>query len=408
MLKRMLWAAFLAVLVVACTTNVPVPTASTPVQTDVPPTEVPASATPVPPTQTAVPPTKTPIPASPTPTLTATPVLQASGPDNFPQGVNPLTGLKLSSPQILDRRPLSVKIQMFPRGQRPPFGASLADIVFDYYANNGATRLNAIFYGQDAERVSPIRSARLLDISIVQMYQAIFAFGGADERILRRIQNSDISNRMVLEGRNNCPPMCRVDPNTFNYLVVDTAELTKYAEANGINNDRPDLEGMSFDPQEPAGGQAVEQVLVRYNTGNYNRWDYDPATGRYLRFQEKADDTGQGESFDPLVDGLTEEQITAANVVVLYALHTDILPSPQNEIIDINLIGTGTAYVFRDGQAYEVRWSRPSTGSVIFLTTPSGEPFPFKPGNTWFQVLGQATRLEKEVGGSWRFMFGMP
>ena len=42
-------------------------------------------------------------------------------------------------------------------------GLSMADIVYDYYHNDGYSRLHAIFYGQDAELVGAIRSGRLLD-----------------------------------------------------------------------------------------------------------------------------------------------------------------------------------------------------------------------------------------------------
>ena len=82
------------------------------------------------PTSTTQVPTETPIPE-------ATDPVQAYGPSNFPPDVNPLTGLVISDPSLLDRRPVAVKVQIFPRGQRPPFGISLADIVYDYYQNNG-------------------------------------------------------------------------------------------------------------------------------------------------------------------------------------------------------------------------------------------------------------------------------
>ena len=151
------------------------------------------------PTQTAVPPTSTPEPTA-TQTNTPTPEIVAYGPDNFPSDVDPLTGLRVEDPKLLDRRPLSVKVQLFPRGQRPPYGVSSADLVFDYYQNNGLTRLHAVFYGQDADRVSPIRSARLFDRHPVRMYKSILAFGGADRRILNTLMNSEFADRLVLEG----------------------------------------------------------------------------------------------------------------------------------------------------------------------------------------------------------------
>ena len=138
----------------------------------------------------------------PTPTLEPPPTVEFTnyGPVNFPADVNPLTGLKVANPSLLERYPLAVKVQIFPRGQRPAWGISMADIVYDYYQNNGLTRFHAIFLGNDAAQVGPIRSARLLDGHLVNMYKSIFAFGSADRRILNRIFSNQYSNRLVLEG----------------------------------------------------------------------------------------------------------------------------------------------------------------------------------------------------------------
>ena len=154
------------------------------------------TASPLPPSET---PTPSPVPSA-TPTVTPTPLPVSSGPGNYPPGVNPLTGLPVADPALLERRPVAVKVQIFPRGQRPPWGISLADIVYDYYQNQGLTRFNAIFYGDDAQQVGPVRSARYFDDNILRMYKAIFAFGGADRRVLDRLFSADYYERLVVEG----------------------------------------------------------------------------------------------------------------------------------------------------------------------------------------------------------------
>ena len=391
----------LAFVLTACQTKTPTPTPTATVAQIIASSPTPS--------QTAVPPTTT-VPApTATQTNTPTPEIQAYGPDNFPADVNPLTGLKVSDPALLDRRPLSVKVQTFPRGQRPPFGVSLADLVFDYYQNNGLTRLHAVFYGQDAERVSPIRSARLFDRHPVRMYKSILAFGGADRRILNTLVNSEFSDRLVLEGARNCPPMCRIDPNGFNYLSTNTAELSKYADENGIDNSRQNLNGMTFDPQTPTGGQTGQQLFARYSISAYVRWDYDGASGKYLRFQDTQEDTGQGEGYAPLMDGLTNQQITADNVLVLYVLHEYVYKSGNSEIVDIKLEGSGDGYAYRDGQVYEITWNRSAPDALVTFTLKSdGSPYVLKPGNAWFQIIGQSSKMETESGGALRFTSTIP
>jgi hypothetical protein len=101
-----------------------------------------------------------PVPTEPTgPAETARPTLPPGSPpaDN---PVNPLTGWRVTDPALLDRRPLLVKVENLPRGSRPQHGLSFADMVFEYYTELGSTRFAALFYGQDAQVVGPIRSAR--------------------------------------------------------------------------------------------------------------------------------------------------------------------------------------------------------------------------------------------------------
>jgi hypothetical protein len=399
MLKRWFLVCLLVATLVACTTNTaPQPTP-----------QITVSQTPkASPTSTA---TAT-VTTSPTPTVTFTPapptptaIPKDAGPTNFASNVNPLTGLFVGNPAILDRRPMAVKIQMFPRGQRPPWGLSLADIVFDYYQNDGLTRLHAIFYGNDAEKIGPVRSARLLDNRLVRMYRSVFAFGGADQRILEVLFNSEYSDRLIVEGSNSA--LWREEPNGPNYLLTSTQKITEYINEKDFSNTRQNLDGMRFTLDAPEGGQAAEQVFVRYSISAYVRWDYDAATGSYLRYVDTQEDSGQGEAYTQLIDRQNNQPISARNVVVAYVVHDDYLKNGKYNIVDILLDMSGPAFIFRDGQAYEVRWQRPALESVLTLTDLNGNPFPFKQGNTWFQIIGQTSRWGHD-GGVWHFESRIP
>jgi hypothetical protein len=405
MKKHILALILLVVALSACTQNALKPTTAptaAPAQVETSPTNTPSPV----PTATSLP-TAT-ITATLPPTAIPSPtVLPPYGPNNFPDNINPLTGLPVADPALLERRPLGVKLQLYPRGQRPVWGASLADIVYDYYQNDGLTRLHALFYGNDAEKVMPIRSARYFDETIIRMYKSIFAFGGADQRVLDRLYAGEYADRLVVEGNGNCPPMCREDPNGFNFLYTNTAELSKYITDKGVSNGRQNLDGMSFDINTPAGGQPGKSLTTRYSISAYNRWEHDPATGRYLRSQDtQEDNSGQGEAFAPMMDGLTGTQIAADNVVVLPLVHQ--LNATGKGPIDILLSGSGTAYVFRDGQVYRVLWNRPDKDATLFFTYENGTPFPLKPGSTWIQVVGQSSPVTTNPEGDWRVVFQVP
>jgi len=323
--------------------------------------------------------------------------------------------MTVSDPSVMERRPMGIKINIFPRPQyRPTWGLSLADIVYDYYHNNGYSRFHAIFYGNDAETAGAIRSGRLLDADLVRMYKSIFVYGGADERIDTVLWNSDFWPRLVREGPEQlCPPsakypLCRYEPNTVSNLLADTALVHQYVKDKGVDDIRQNLDGMTFNQEPPAGGKPGLQATTRYSTDDYNRWVYDQASGKYQRFQDNTQDTGAGEVYEPLTDRVTEQQITAENVVILFAPHENILPDSKQEIYQVSLSGSGKAYAFRDGQVYEIQWNRPTADSVLYLTFADGSRYAYKPGQTWYQVVGVNSKVTQEEGDAWRFNLGIP
>ena len=359
------------------------------------------------PTQALIP-SPTPVPTdTPVPTPTSTPLYPSEGlgPSNFPSNVNPLTGLAVADPSLLERRPLAIKVSNLPRSVRPQWGLSLADLVFEYYTEEGATRFIALFLGNNADTVGPIRSARFFDGNIVRGYKAAFAFGSAWEKVLDRLFSAEYADRLVIEGP--ATPLRRYDPNGYNYLVADTSTLSAYITNKGVENGRQNLDGMFFQLEPPAGGEPGTHLFVRYSSVIFCRWDYDPASGRYLRSADSETDTSKGanEPYTLQTDRLNGQTLAFDNVVVIYTLNEYYNTSP--EVMDIQLLGSGQAYVFRDGQFYKVRWQRNKPDAVLSLSYDDGTPFPFKPGTTWFQVVGLATNMTL-VDQGLRFQNKMP
>lgn len=341
------------------------------------------------------------------PTATPTPAypVEGVGPANYPAGYNPLTGLKAADAALLERRPVIVKVENLPRDDRPQWGLPQADLVYEYYTEQGTTRFAAVYYGENADKVGPIRSARHFDVNVIRAYKAWFIFGSAYEGVFTRLANSEFANRLILEGNYTCPALCREDPNGKNFLVTNIAEFEKVLTGD---NARPNLGGMFFQEQAPAGGQTAESVFARFSAAIYNRWDYDPASGRYLRFSDIDNDlSGNNERYGPLLDRASKEQIGAENVVIILAPFEYLVKRVDTEVLDVNMTGSGVAYIARDGMLYKVKWSRPAQDSVLALTYEDGTPFPFKPGKTWFEVMG-TTSIGTQTDTTARFQFRVP
>jgi hypothetical protein len=55
--------------------------------------------------------------------------------------------------------------------------------------------------------------------------------------------------------------------------------------------------------------------------------------------------------------------------------------------IKITLTGTGKAMLLRDGQAFDVTWTRTDPKTLFRFADGNGNPIAFKPGNTWMEVV---------------------
>jgi hypothetical protein len=237
------------------------------------------------------------------------------------------------------------------------------------------------------------------------MYKAVFVFGSAYYLLYQRLFNSDFSNRLIIEYRDACPAVCRFDPGGKDFLYANTAALQDYLARRGIDNSRQNLDGMFFKLESPEGGQPAEQVFTRFSGAIYNRWDYDPASGKYLRFADTENDlSGTNPQYAQLTDELTKQPIAVDNLVVIFVRHSRIDPRADVEVLDAPMLGTGQAYLARDGKIYPVLWSRMAEDQVLTLIDENGNPFPFKPGQTWVEVFTINSTAAQE-GNAWRFQF---
>lgn len=353
--------------------------------------------------------TEMPIPTeteTPTPTQTFTPTTEPTlgpvGPVDFPENVNPLTGMEVADPSILDRRPVLVKVANYPASGRPHAGLSLADMVFEYYTGGGGNRFIGLFYGQNAPKIGPVRSGRLVDPQLVSLYEGILGMEGAYVTIFDRIR--DILGNRVISGRATCPAICDDGRNTVISVFGDSEALTDVSSQRGVSNRRYTLEGMAFDPQTPEGGQAGDQIKIIFSNLNRGEWRFDEDSGLYLRWIE--DTTGQTLEMIPLIDRETDEQLAFSNVVVIFARYTEFTPIMHD--IDIWANTTGQrAVIFRDGQAYDLTWTTPRNNQPIQFIDQEGEVFPLKHGNTWIVIMGLNTGASIEEG-IWSFNFYLP
>ncbi len=347
---------------------------------------------------------------TPTATPANTPVPIVVGPTGFPENVNPLTGLVVDDPAILNRRPVIVKVANYPRDGRPHAGLSYADIVFDYYIGEGMNRFAAIFYGQDAPEVGPVRSGRLIDIQLTNMYQANLVCVYADANYVWPYLVDGIGYfRIFSEGPNTCPALCRDSSisKQENRVVADTAEITNWSIRREVDDgSRYNLDGLAFDSHPPTSGEDAGFISINYYSRNRAEWRYDPATGKYLRWIEEIDEDNNM-TMIPLIDRSNDQQLAFDNIVIMYIEYTEYSDLLHDAAISSDTDG-GKAYIFRDGEGIEGRWRAFSRYKPLQFLDANGQPIPFKPGQSWIYLLGNRSTLEQPEPGSWAFSFYLP
>lgn len=294
------------------------------------------------------------------------------------QGNNPFTGL----PSETNRRPILIKVSN-EAAVRPQTGLSQADVVVEGYAEGGILRLDALYLSNLPEKVGSVRSCRLIDLELPVIFDSGLLCSGTSDGTRRRIELSPayldnrtmINNNGKFQGANG--PLYRTKDAPVPHNLFGSAPRALNVLQERGKNQPSSFGSWQFDGAAPSGGTAHSIVTLPYSSGRV-AWTYDSATGRWKRSM-----LGR-----PHTDRANGQQLSAANVVIVYVSHqlSDIREdSLGSRGIEIQLWGKGSIKVLRDGKLIDGEWSRP--GGVGLSFSANGQPIPLKPGNTWIELV---------------------
>ncbi len=280
--------------------------------------------------------------------------------------VYPLTGLPVTgdNPLIALRPAIVAKVGNY--DAHPASGANRADIVYEEIINDNVSRFAMVFQSQGAPEVGPIRSGRLQDVDLLGSLGApVLAWSGGNPTVTREIRDSDL----VDMSQTYCGSACfRVgfDKAPYN-LYFDIDRAWEQAPA-----------GAGIPPQQfqyrAAGEQAagLPSIGVTVKMDSYTtEWLWNDIEGVYERQQNGKPDTERN-----------GDLITTDNVVVLEMIYNKgISNSP-----DAQSVGTGTAWVFTDGNLVHGTWTRADRLQPFTLTADDGSTILLTPGRSFIQL----------------------
>jgi hypothetical protein len=197
-----------------------------------------------------------------TPQTTATPGTYGPNLDEFPAGINPLTGQPVIDPDLLKIPAVLVSISHFPATVRPQAGLSFAPFVYEFSITGGETRFLAAFYGQFPAPEAPVRGDCTTREGVFKQTRVIL---GA------RVWLDTNRNGILDAGEAGIPGICVELKDTLGNLLQKTT-----TDTNG-------LYGFNVDPGQSYVLHFLKPATLEFtrpNVGDDNTdSDADPASG---------------------------------------------------------------------------------------------------------------------------------
>jgi len=257
----------------------------------------------------------------------------------------------------------------------PQIGLEEADIVYIEQVEGGLTRLAAVFSSVIPQRIGPVRSARISDIEIMSQFGRVaFAYSGAQRKLLPVIASANLQD---LGAQRQSPTIFTTDPNRIPpYAMVLRADLLmQKVKDDGYQVDSAKSVGFKFGPLQEGGTETIKAVMhwpaATYSANwsvEENRW--------MLSHNNSVNLADSGVVLGPTTLVIQMVSITPSEYKDKVG---GVTPFSQT-------VGTGKAYVLRDGQRFVTTWSRASAEDGTTFSFADGTVMNFDPGQIWIAL----------------------
>lgn len=308
-----------------------------------------------------------------------------------PRYFAPLTGEGLQ--EKVEYRPIMVMINNHPAA-RPQSGLTQADILFEVLAEGEVTRLVALFQSRDFDDpIGPVRSIRPYFIEIGKSFGAIQAHAGGSPDGYEKIRKEKIEalDEITMASSSYWRESFRKAPHN---LYTNLDKLRTGAENRGYDTKAPATETPVFSFARTARGESVSAAAqpstpvsradITFLLQSYKvSYEWDEEKGVYGRLVNDK----------PHQDMDNDEQLTAANVIIMGARH-HVLDSEGRR--DVKLTGSGPAWILQDGKAVQGQWQRENSGAKFRFET-NGKEVKLAPGQTHIMIVPLDPSFEEHI-----------
>lgn len=251
---------------------------------------------------------------------------------------------------------------------RPQSGISQADIVYEFPAEGGITRLLGFYCTQAPKVVGPVRSVRTFMLDVAREYHAVVAHSGQSESalVLIRQGRDPVINEFSQPG-----PFWRTRDRRMPNNLYTSVEALRKVIARPLKPAPAHWEVQTLEPES-----APMSVTIPYGRGYDVEFTYDPNTTSYTRTVARR----------PSIDAVTGKQITVGSVIIQYArwwqaYESGILTAR------LDLVGSGSIVAFTEGRQIDGRWRRAGPQQPTIFTDEHGQPLRLQPGPVWVSIV---------------------
>lgn len=295
---------------------------------------------------------------------------------------DPLTGERRDT-DASSSRPVAVMIEDHVDA-RPLSGLSKAAIVFEAPVEGGITRFMAIFDpATDVKEIGPVRSARPYYLDWAYGFDAMYMHVGGSPDALAKISSGAIRDlNQFFWSQYFWRSSARVAPHN----VYTSTDLMRQALAARGWDGAPEMGTWLYDEAASSTvSTSTSEISVPFSSPSYAvRWRWDPLHAIYLR------SVGGSTATDK--DGSRQE---AANVAVAF-VDTGVLDDVGR--LKVQTVGSGSAMMFRDGEAFLGTWKKADAGSRLRFYGQDGQEFVWRPGSTWIEIVPKGTTVTAKGG----------
>lgn len=310
----------------------------------------------------------------PGPTVAEYPTYRAPTPTTV---ASKLTGLQVE-PEINQRQVTGVMIEnsVF---ARPQSGLNQAGIVFEAIAEAGITRFLALFQDTQSDHIGPVRSVRPYYVQWCQAFDCALAHVGGSPQALSDIKKYGVKNLDQFAGAAYFHRVTnRYAPHN---VYTSQADLTKYENKQGYkSSEYTGFEHMTKELKVAAANITTKSIDFNYPGTSYDvHYTYKAKTNDYARSEGGKPHNSVDE--DGKVKRNTPKVVVA--LVIPYSIQKDGYHSNYDSV------GSGTVYVFQNGDVIKGTWTRKDRDSQFILTDKQDQVIKLVPGQAWISVLGQ-------------------